>query len=184
MTNYGVSQVGRSAAQVDAAIAAALATIVTPDFLETYPPLATTAGSITANIVYMGRLWVPKAKTITQMAYSVGNNGTANVDLGVFSSSDLITWTLMASTGSTAAVGTNAVQWINLTAPFDLIAGNTYWLGFVASTSTITAVRTSATPAVDIRSRSLLETGSTIPLPASITTPIASGGALIWLAAA
>lgn len=153
------------------------------DFIETYnATTASTAGAVVANDANFQRVRVAKPIAVTTMAYLVGT-ASGNVDLGIYDSSDGgTTLTRLASTGSTAASGSTAIQAIALTASLVLVPGKDYWLAFAADNATITAVRVGPTAAYIARKQRSFLKASSFPLPASVAS-LSGGIRFFWLEA-
>lgn len=123
----------QSSAQVAAAIAAASGDM---PFVETVDgkviPSATTVG---ANFLICYRVRVNKALTVATATWFVGT-ANGNLDVGLYTS-DGSTLTLAASTGSTAAAGTNALQTANLDTSVPLVAATDYYIGLITDSATL-----------------------------------------------
>lgn len=116
------------------------------DFVSTHGPVARTvsiaAGTQTANSASLGLVRVGRPILITNLSIYIGT-ASGNVDVGIFTKSGT-TFTLVASSGSTAAAGTAAIQTIPLTAVYTLSPGIDYYFGEVADNGTVTIGRSSA----------------------------------------
>ena len=72
----------------------------------------------------------------TAMEY-LCSTASGNVDLGIFSTADFSAFTLLGSTGATAAAGSNAMQSINLSAAVDLAPGIDYYAAIVGPSGSL-----------------------------------------------
>ena len=137
----------QSSAQVTAAIARDSPQF--PDLLEPVIPArsagaTTTAVAAFASDVYLYRFRVSEAITVANAKVWIGATAAGSIALGIYTESGG-TWTLVVSTASTAAAGTNAIQTIAFATPttYALAPGTDYWaaLGGDASTGTLTILR-------------------------------------------
>lgn len=116
------------------------------DFVSSHGQITRTAsiaaGTQTANSASLVLVRVSKPVLITNLSLYIGG-ASGNVDVGIFTRNGT-TYTLVASSGSVAAAGTNAIQTIPLTAPYWLMPGVNYYFGEVADNATVTIGRTSA----------------------------------------
>ncbi len=103
------------------------------------------AGTQTANSASLILVRVGRPIRLTSLSIYIGG-ASGNVDVGIFTRSGT-TYTLVASSGSTAAAGTNAMQTIALTAAYTLSPGTDYYFGEVADNGTVTIGRSSAVSA-------------------------------------
>ena len=119
------------------------------DFVSSHGPITRTAsiaaGTQTANSASLILVRVGRPITITSLTIYIGT-ASCIVDVGIFTRSGT-TYTLVASSGSTAAAGTNATQTIALTAAYTLQPGIDYYFAEVADNGTVTIGRSSAVAA-------------------------------------
>ena len=115
---------------------------LTRAFVETIPAaLVNSVGSVAVgNQAVYALVRVPgnKPLVVTTATWYIGA-AAGNIDVGVGTISGT-TFTLLASTGSTAASGTNARQSASLTSSVVLVPDTDYYLAFVASTTTTLTV--------------------------------------------
>lgn len=146
-------------------------------FIEPMDPRFFTATSAYsgASTAYLLKFRLSKATTATSLTYSVGA-ASGNVDLGIFTSTDNLNFTLLGSSGSTASAGTNANQTIALTANVNLVPGVNYWAAISSDNTTLTVAQISNASAVSVLSKAVLSKASLFPL-ATFVTPSAPGRA-------
>jgi hypothetical protein len=138
----------------------------------------------TQNAVFLYRFRVSQPLKLTKAAFCVGA-ANGNVDMGIYTSADLVNFTRVASAGSTAAAGTNTTQGLTFTAPYVVVPGVDYFLAFATDSATITvaqAIAPLSAPA-EYTKRGLRKLAAwSSGLPASISTPVGVG-LYLWLAA-
>lgn len=154
------------------------------DFIEPMLFADSSAASLTANTAYLLRFRVAEAIPVTKLVYKIAVS-SGNVDVGIFTSTDLTNFTLLASSGSTAAAATNAVAEVTLTAGVTLVPKTDYWLAFVTDNTTLTLFRvllnfTGGSTLGGLKSR-FISKASLFPL-ASFATPAVSANG-IWMMA-
>jgi hypothetical protein len=154
-----------------------------PAFVESYNPCATAgaAGTLTANQALLVLVRVARPMTVSTITVYVGT-ASGNIDAGLYES-DGTTWTRLASAGSTAASGTNALQTLTLGSPVTLIPGKDYWLAFAADNGTVTVTRISGTSGPNGRGNRAIFKASSFPLPATITA-LSAASSVPWMQAA
>lgn len=121
----------------------------------------------TANKAYYVRIMVPFPSLITAIFWVNGSAASGNVDTGIYDSRTL---TKLASTGSTARVGTSATQKVTLTNPVLLLPGE-YLMAHVSDTTTNSRTAQyirSLLGDIELEAGSGQET-SAFPLPATAT---------------
>jgi hypothetical protein len=92
------------------------------------------AGGLTAQRSWFGRLPCPRSMSITKMAFFVMTAATADdaCDVGIYSVSGSAV-SLMSSTGSTLGkLNSTGQKILNLQAPVALVAGQIYYVAFAA----------------------------------------------------
>src|SRR5690349_5631390 len=132
------SKRGTSSAEVTAAIAASIGGDQM-DFIETCSPVGVSTATDAANQATFHRIRVSKSITVSQMTIFVAT-ASGNIDLGIYQS-DGTTLTRLASTGSTAVAGTNAIQTINLSASVTTQPGIDYYLACSRDNATAAIAR-------------------------------------------
>lgn len=180
MTNYGVSQVGRSAAQVDAAIAAAVGGAQF-SFVETIPPgAATISFASVANIAVLILVRVDRPITVAKLRVRVQTQ-SGNLDLGIYSS-DGTTATRLGSMGSTA-VAAAGVQTCTLATPIVLSPGTDYYIALAVDNGTVTFYGGAAGASdIGIIGNRLIHFTASFPLPATLTLASAvSSNRQFWI---
>lgn len=135
-----------------------------------WPSFSAEAVYFTANFAVLVAVRVAAPVVISTIEYYVGT-ASGNVDVGIYTY-DGSTFTRAASSGSTAASGTNAIQAINLTAPYALAPGVTYYFAIAADNITITMTRIVPHSATTLAHARAVAKSSSFPLPATITTPV------------
>lgn len=134
-----------------------------------------TVSTVTQNGAFLIRFRLARAATFTKMGYYVGA-AAGNVDLGLYTGNTAEdTFTRIASTGTTAAAGTNAVQEIALTASITLQAGIDYWAAFATDSATVTLARlNSGLTNLVGNGNKVITKATSFVLPTSIATPSAT----------
>lgn len=102
----------------------------------------------------VNRVWWVNGSTIT----------TTNVDFGIYTSGGA----KLFSTGSTAAVGSSAVQYVTPSTPF-VLAADRYYFAWTCDNTTSRAYVTSLTAAANGRLMGLLQEAGSGGLPTSMT---------------
>lgn len=149
-----------------------------PDLiLEPMDPRYVTAASAIAGIstAYLIKFRVQKPTIATALSIYVGA-ASGNVDLGIFSSTDGVAFTLLGSTGSTLSAGTNAAQTINLPVNVLLAPGTNYWAALAADNTTLTVGQIANASGVAAINKTALTKAALFPL-AGFSTASASGRA-------
>lgn len=144
-------------------------------WVETAPfaAFASAAAWPVANTATLTKVRTAKPITVSSVTIFIGA-AAGNVDVGIYSLTGS-TWNRLASSGSTAAAGTNAVQTINLTAPIALSPHVDYWIAVVADTTTTLTIGRLAPPAaLGGFGNGNVSKASSFPLPSQITTPAAT----------
>lgn len=108
------------------------------------PSLAVAAPA--ANTAYLSLVRVSRAITVSKIVVEIGG-ASGNIDVGIYTSADESTFDRVASSGTTAQAGTNALQTISLTAAYTLVPGVNYWFACAADNAVGTVLRTSAAAA-------------------------------------
>lgn len=145
-----------------------------PSWLETFDPRDPSAAlaTLAANTAYLSLIRPSAPIRISSLVVEIGG-ASGNIDFGVFTSTDASTFTLLASTGSTASAGTNALQTIALTSAVTLTPGISYWFSVAADNAIVTILRLGANAnhvaAIAAGSRSVAK-GSLFPL-ATFSSP-------------
>lgn len=135
--------------------------------------------AVTADQAYLSWFRVDQSMTFTAMEYLVGT-AAGNVDLGIFSTTDFATFTLLGHTGATAAAGSSAIQSINLLASVTCDPAIDYFAAIVGSSGSLTLGRmTTLQGLVTTGARAAYIKASLDPL-ATFTTGTASN-LLPWL---
>ena len=103
------------------------------------------AGNLTADSVYLMRVRTKKPQTVSTMGCFIGA-ALGNIDMGIYTGALSGTLTRVASCGSTAAAGVNALQSIALTAAYTLQPGIDYWFAWASTggSTTLTVGRSAA----------------------------------------
>jgi len=110
-----------------------------PAWLETCDPRdpSATLATLAANTAYLSLIRPSAPIRIVSLVVEIGGN-FGNIDLGIFTSTDDATFTLLASTGPTTSVGTNSLQTIALTSAVTLPPGTSYWFAVSADNAIVT----------------------------------------------
>ena len=138
------------------------------------------SGATSANNGFLALVRVAKPIKVSTIKIFVGT-ASGNVDAGVYSS-DGTTATRLASAGSTAAAGANAIQTLALSTPVTLQPGVDYYLAFAPDNATVAIGRASATGAVVALGNRALTKATSFPLPASFTLASMAGTNFVpWL---
>lgn len=136
------------------------------------PPAASSTGVAwpTANAAVFARVRVGAPLRVTRMHTFIGA-ASGNVDLGLYRSDDGgTTLTRIASTGSTAASGTNAEQVIALTAAVTLVPGIDYYLAMAADNATVTVARQTISSGMAVLGNHYVGKASSFPLPTTVSS--------------
>lgn len=96
--------------------------------------------TISADVAYLVWFRVDTLFTATAMEYMCVS-AAGNVDLGIFRTTDFSSFTLIGSTGATAASGSTAMQAISLTASVPLAPGVDYYAALVGSSASLSIGR-------------------------------------------
>lgn len=140
-----------------------------PEFWATYlPEQSSASGTLTANQAHMVRLpRLAKAQVFTNgHIFVVSSNG--NLDIAIYSD-DGAQYARMASTGSTAVSGTNAIQTVALSSSFTAMPGVDYWATLVLDgTASIARIAGLHAAFTGFRNRVLAKASANIPAPATI----------------
>lgn len=138
-----------------------------------------TAASPVANQAYFARVRFPKQMLITAMKYGCAS-ASGNVDMGIYDSADGgANLNRLASTGSTACAGTNAIQQVNLTASLMVYPGKDYWLAIAFDNATVTVARNSINSFVTLSENYRGIKATSFPLPTTIATLTATSS-MVW----
>ena len=146
------------------------------------------ATNLTADSVYLTRVRVKAAITVSTMHVYIGA-ALGNVDLGIYTGTRTGTLTRIASTGSTAAAGSSALQSIALTASVTLTPGTDYWFAFgsTSGSTTLTVARSASVIDLVLVTDALAKTAiKAAAWSSGLPTTIASLSAtsnVVWVAA-
>lgn len=138
-------------------------------FAETVPPFSATASAFPSANAAMG-IRLPKRYrpvALTNLGVYIGT-ASGNIDLGVYTW-DGSQFVRQASTGSTAASGSNAIQKIAPGSVLTYDGRADVWLFVAADNTTVTMARLSGSAAItNLANRGVLKT-SAFPLPSTIS---------------
>ena len=123
---------------------------------------ATGVSTFAANTVVVTRFRVFAPISVNQATVFIGT-ASGNIDIGVWRSNET-TLTLLTSTGSTAAAGTNATQTIALLSAVTLLPGIDYYAGCVPNNATVTFGRAAVNAAFSTLGKRSVSIGSAFPL--------------------
>lgn len=143
------------------------------------PRFFTTPAAITANLAYLVKFRVQRATTATGLAFYIGT-AAGNADVGIFTSTNGTNFTLLGSSGSTAASGSSTTQAINLTANVPLVPYTNYWAAIVGDNVSLTIARISGAGTLNLLNKTAIAKAGLFPL-ATFTT-LASTGFVPYLA--
>jgi len=135
--------------------------------------LFTAVSAVAASTAYLVWFRVDAPFTASAMEYICGA-ANGNVDLGIFSSPDFATFTMLGSTGATAASGSNTTQSINLTGSVVLLPGIDYYAALSGTSSSLTVGKFSGFSASTFSAKTGCQKASLNPL-ATFSTPAAPG---------
>jgi hypothetical protein len=135
--------------------------------------LFTAVSAVAANTAYLVWFRIDAPFTATAMEYICGA-ANGNVDLGIFSSPDFATFTLLGSTGATAASGSNTTQSINLTGSVVLLPGVDYYASLSGVSASLTVGKFSGFSASTFAAKTACQKAALQPL-ATFSTPAAPG---------
>lgn len=146
------------------------------------------ATNLTADSVYLSRIRVERPIRVTNMHIYIGA-AAGNIDLGIYTGTLSGGLTKVASTGSTAAAGSSALQTIALTAAYTLQPGIDYWFAFgsTSGSTTLTVARSAGVVALVLTTDTLALTAIKASawssgLPASLSSLSATSNT-VWVAA-
>lgn len=151
-------------------------------YLQSDLPFGGTSSTLSANAVFVRRIRVAKPVKVSQVSVFVVT-ASGNLDIAVYSS-DGSTLTKLASTGSTAVSGTNALQ--DIAFAFTFLPGVDYYLAIAVDngTASLWRVSVSGTNTANILSRGeqALFKASSFPTPSSITiSGMSATGSSTWM---
>lgn len=192
----GAGHGGQTAAQVATAVTAEAtartAAIAAADdafpFLETIDArLIPSAAVIAANTLVAFRLrsHPTVTATLTQVSIYIGT-ANGNVDVGLYAS-DGTTLTEVASTGSTATAGTNAVQTIPLASSVLPVLGQDYYALLISDSATLTLGRYVGVPGINLIDKVAVTkavtyaTDSGLPASATLASLTTGIGNTTWI---
>lgn len=135
--------------------------------------LFTGSSAPAANTAYLSLFRLVEGRTITTVAIQHASP-SGNGDVGVYRF-DGTNYVRIGSSGSTALTGSNALQVLTLTAAVDLEPDTDYWLAFAADNGVTTLYRTLGLTGSFGRGNKALSKGTSFPLPATISSPSATG---------
>ena len=130
---------------------------------------------VSADVAYLVWFRVDTLFTATAMEYMCVT-AAGNVDLGIFRTTDFSAFTLLASTGATAAAGSMAMQSINLTASVSLSPGVDYFASIVGSSASLSIGRIASFAAASGAASTVFFKSALNPL-ATFSTP-SNGGTI------
>ena len=132
-----------------------------------------TIGTLTwpaANTAFFVPMWIPFAYPVRRVFWANQTVTTQNMDFGIYTADG----SRIYSTGSTAASGANAPQYVTPSTDFILAPGRYYFALSDSSTTANEGGQGSSAPALArLRLAGVLEETSALPLPATMT-PVAA----------
>lgn len=132
--------------------------------VQAYPAVGAWPGANTAILV---KVRVAKPVRVASIVVGIGT-ASGNVDAGIYDS-DGTTWTRRASSGSTAAAGTNAMQTLAMTTPIWLTPGKDWWIAVAADNTTVTMPRAALNSFLSADAQQNIAKVTSFPLPATLT---------------
>ena len=148
---------------------------------DSMPPavVSGTAAALTANQAYVAKVRFPRALRVTGLKYGVAS-ASGNVGVGLYDSTDSgTTLNRLASSGSTAVAGTNAVQSVSFTAAVNVTPNKDYWLAIAMDNAVATVSRGAINSIITFDEVKYAVKATSFPLPSSISSPTAASTA-VW----
>jgi hypothetical protein len=136
---------------------------VAREFHNKVDPASSTIGT---DVVIYVPIVVPVVCPVRRVWWANGASVTGDVDAGVYSDVGAKPGVLLVSSGATAASGTSALQFVDVTDT--ILTPGRYWLAIAGSGST-NMMRVSISAAFDAAFRYEETLGSSLPLPATAT---------------